>query len=71
MIEDDRFMLDVMKFRVYVDYINNTTLEPLPIAIFDDDWDPVGPKIRDYMVDAGIIQVRADGIYLRPDLKRN
>jgi hypothetical protein len=53
----------------YVDYINNTSLEPLPVEAFDEDWDPVGSMVRAQLVNADLIQVRKDGIYLRPDLK--
>ncbi len=55
----------------YVDYINNTGREPLPVAMFDEDWEPIGPMIRADMVKADLIQVRADSIYLRPDLVTN
>jgi hypothetical protein len=54
----------------YVDYINNTGLTPLPVAAFDEDWEPVGQMVREQMVEADLIQCRADGIYLRPDLVR-
>lgn len=54
----------------YVDYINNTGLEPLPVRAFDEDWEPVGPRVREQMVKADMVQVREDGIYLRPDLVR-
>ena len=59
-----------LRFREYINYINNTAQEPLPVVMFDDDWEPAGPMIRDQMVKADLIQVRADGIYLRPDLVR-
>jgi hypothetical protein len=54
----------------YVDYINNSGREPLPVAMFDEDWKPIGPIIRKDMMAADLIQERADGIYLRPDLVR-
>ena len=56
------------RFAKYVDYINNTKKQPLPVAFFDDDHEPLGPTVRADMVAADLIQVRADGIYLRPDL---
>jgi hypothetical protein len=54
----------------YVDYINNTSLEPLPVEYFDDDHEPIGPMERKQMIAEDLIQVRDDGIYLRPDLVR-
>jgi hypothetical protein len=56
------------RFVQYVDYINNTALEPLPLECFDEDWDPIGQTIRDELKKHEIIQVRNGGIYLRPDL---
>lgn len=46
----------------YLDYIRNTTLVPLPTAAFDDDWEPIGPQVRERMVKEGLITVAADGI---------
>lgn len=54
----------------YIDYINNTGLEPLPVAAFDDDHEPIGPMVRRALVELEIIQVNSNGIYLRPDLKK-
>ena len=62
----------------YVYYINNTGLKPLPIEKFDEDWEPVGPMVRDEMLRHGYIHYGgpgfmtddAEGIYLRPDLIR-
>ena len=54
----------------YIDYINNTGREPLPVEMFDEDWEPVGPMVRRDLIAADIIQERAGGIYLRPDLRR-
>ena len=56
------------RFRVYIEYIRNTKLEPLAVSIFNEDWEPVGPSVCRSMVDLELIQVRSDGIYLRPDL---
>ncbi len=58
------------KHQKYIDYINNTARVPLPVASFDEDWEPIGPMVRKALVSDDIIQVRADGIYLRPDLVR-
>ena len=57
--------------RQYIDYINNTGRKPLPVAFFDEDFEPAGPMIRRDLVASDIIQERADGIYLRPDLYRS
>lgn len=54
----------------YIDYLNNTNRLPLPVAQFDEDWEPIGPKIRRDMEAADLIQVRNDVIHLRPDLVR-
>jgi hypothetical protein len=59
------------QFRQYIDYITNTGQEPLSVAAFDEDWEPIGPMARRDMVAADLIQVRKDGIHLRPDLIRN
>lgn len=58
------------RFKQYIDYINNTGREPLPVAMFDEDWEPIGPRLRADMAAADLIQCRDDGIYLRPDLVR-
>ena len=58
------------RFKQYIEYINNTGQVPLATAAFDEDWEPIGPRVRADMVKADLIQVRADGIYLRPDLVR-
>lgn len=60
----------------YVDYIRNTGQQPLPVAAFDDDWDPVGPMVRERLKAGGWIFYggpdlpfpTAEGIFLRPDL---
>lgn len=48
----------------YVDYIRNTRRVPLPTAMFDADWDPIGPKLRREMVAAGLIVETPDGIVI-------
>lgn len=56
----------------YVDYINNTSLKPLPVEYFDDDNDPVGPMIRTEMQKGGFIYSDpSGGILLRPDLYKS
>jgi hypothetical protein len=46
-------MSDLQK---YIDYIWNTGQRPLPIAAFDEDWEPVGPMIRRQLQDADLIE---------------
>jgi hypothetical protein len=58
----------MQSFDKYVAYINSTGLEPLPVSAFCDDWDPIGHIVISNMKSAGLIEVRDDGIYLRPDL---
>jgi hypothetical protein len=60
----------VQNFDQYVAYINNTELEPLPVSVFCDDWDPIGHDVISNMKSAGLIEVRNDYIYLRPDLTK-
>lgn len=57
-----------MNFDSYITYINNTSLEPLPVSAFVEDWSPVGQGVLNRMVEADLIQIRSGGIYLRPDL---
>jgi len=48
----------------YVQYIKNTGRVPLRVDWFDDDWDPIGPKLREQMVAEGLITIQEDGIRL-------
>lgn len=49
----------------YVQYIKNTGRVPLPIAMFDEDHEPVGPMVRHDLVKYGIIIEKDGGITLR------
>lgn len=40
----------------YVKYVRNTAQRPLAIAAFDDDWEPVGPRVRADLERAGLIE---------------
>jgi predicted phage terminase large subunit-like protein len=51
-------------FRKYCQYIRNTSLEPLPTARFDEDWDPAGPTIRRQMLDLELVEDKPDGLVL-------
>jgi len=62
---------------MYVSYINNTGRSPLPIDMFDEDYEPIGPMIRAQLVKGGFIRISNGkgfmengdvGIVLRPDL---
>jgi hypothetical protein len=48
----------------YLRYIRNTGRAPLPVATFDEDWEPVGPKVRRHLVELGAITEAAGGIFL-------
>ncbi len=48
--------------RTYLQYITNTTLVPLPTAFFDEDWDPIGPKVREELYVLGWITEDENGI---------
>ena len=50
--------------RRYVEYIRNTGRTPLPIPIFDEDWDPAGPMIRKQLVARKLIDEWGGGIML-------
>ena len=67
------------RFAQHVDYINNTAQVPLSVEEFDEGWEPIGPMVREEMLEDGYIYMGGpdifgyearDGIYLRPDLKR-
>lgn len=69
-----------LNFKQYVDYIRNTGRIPLPVAMFDEDWEPIGPMVRSQMEKAGLIYIygpdapfynptKGEGIRLRPDLE--
>lgn len=53
------------RFAQHVAYIRNTGLTPLPVAMFDDDWAPIGPTLRRDMTQAGLITEVWGGIQLR------
>lgn len=48
----------------YVQYIKNTAQVPLKTAHFDEDWEPVGPMVREKLVAAGFITESDGGILL-------
>jgi hypothetical protein len=48
------------RFDKYLQYIKNTGGKPL-VSWFDDDWEPIGPTIRNEMLAAGLIDIK-DGI---------
>lgn len=50
----------------YIDYIRNTGRDPLPVEMFDEDWEPVGPMVRENLVRAGMIEETPHGIRIHP-----
>lgn len=48
----------------YVEYIGNTGRVPLPTAMFDEDWEPIGPMVRARLKAAGLIEETEGGITL-------
>lgn len=48
----------------YVQYIKNTGRVPLAVAMFDEDWEPIGPMVRRDMVEEGLIIIEDGGIKL-------
>lgn len=54
------------KYKIYLDYIQNTGGSPL-IDWFDDDWEPIGPQVRTDMRRAGLIKEKDGKILLNPE----
>jgi predicted phage terminase large subunit-like protein len=54
----------------YLAYIRNTGQVPLPVADFDDDWEPIGPNVRRQLVAAGLAVESAGGIRLTAPLRQ-
>jgi len=48
----------------YVDYLRNVGTPILATAYFDDDWDPIGPKVREQLEQAGLVEQSHGGIAL-------
>lgn len=48
----------------YLDYLRNTGAAPCPTAWFDEDWEPIGPTVRQELVDAGLATVEGEGVTL-------
>lgn len=48
--------------QTYVDYIRNTGFEPLPIEMFDEDWAPIGPKLRRELTQSGLVNEKRGGL---------
>jgi hypothetical protein len=55
-----------MDIEQYIEYLKNVG-EPSKIINFDDDFEPIGPKIREYMRTSGIIVEVDRKIYLTQD----
>lgn len=52
-------------FERYIDYINNA--ENPKIEHFDEDWEPIGAKIREDMKQAQLIYEKDGKVYLDPN----
>lgn len=50
----------------YLDYIRNTKRVPLATALFDEDWEPIGPQVRKELRDGGWIDESTAGITVAP-----
>jgi hypothetical protein len=48
----------------YCQYIANTACDPLPVAMFDEDWEPIGAMVRADMIAAGLAVEAPNGIKL-------
>ena len=48
----------------FAEYIVNTGRRPLAVDLFDDDWEPNGPKIRAEMEAAGLLEQSLGGLAL-------
>ena len=55
-------MLEYLKR--YAQYIVNTAHDPLPNEMFDNDWEPIGPKLRRELETVGWVTQKADGLRL-------
>lgn len=49
----------------YVEYIKNAGYVPLPTTFFDMNWEPIGPRVRNELVAAGLIIQVSAGILLK------
>jgi hypothetical protein len=49
-----------MSLEKYVEYIRNTGRTPLPVEMFDEDWEPIGPALRRQLVAAQLVD-ESDG----------
>lgn len=52
------------RLQQYVQYIRNTGRVPLPVALFDSDWEPIGPRVRADLVAAGLVRETPEGLAL-------
>lgn len=50
-------------FKKYLQYIKNTGGSP-KIEEFDDDWEPIGPRVRDDMKRAGLIYEEGGRVFV-------
>lgn len=50
-------------FKQHLQYVRNTG-GCVSVPIFDDDWEPIGPKLREDLRVAGLINIRGTSITL-------
>lgn len=53
-----------MDLAKYTKYIENTKRVPLPVEMFDEDWEPIGPTVRRDLVAAGLVVEEEGGLRL-------
>jgi hypothetical protein len=51
------------RFTPYLKYIKATGKNPLPVQMFDEDHEPIGPTVRKDMHEAGVVIVYEGYIY--------
>lgn len=54
----------ITAFDEYLRYVKNTGMNPLPISMFDEDHEPIGPSIREDMKNMRLIAEQDGGIVL-------
>lgn len=50
-------------YKQHLQYIRNTG-GCVSVPIFDEDWEPIGPKLREDLIREGLISVRGTAISL-------
>ena len=50
----------------YVRYLKNTGQDPLPVEAFDEDWEPIGSRLREDLILVGWVKEVSGGLSLTP-----